>query len=299
VLPARTLGRLLRRSVEATGCRHIGVLIGRDASLSALGAVGFLMQSSPTVSAALQELERNLHFHDQAATLSLHAEGGYVVLGYRITTPEVEALDQIYAVAALIGSNFMRAMCGSGWQPYEVRLPFARPQDTRPLREALRAPLRFDAERLALVFPAADLKRPLATADPLLHRMMTERIGEIEAAARTGLVDRVRRLLRTLVFLPHCAPAVVAGRMGMSLRTLNRRLAAEQSSVRQLHEEVAMDAARQLLASTTKPASEIALLLGYSGASAFSRAFSRSAGMAPTQWRAMRSRGISPKQTAA
>jgi len=290
VLPVRTLGRLLRRSVEASGCQHIGVLVGRPASLSALGAVGFLMQASPTVGVALQELERNLHFHDQAATLSLQVEGNYVVLGYRITTPEVEALGQIYAVAALIGSNFMRSMCGNGWRPTEVRLPFARPRDARPLRDAVGAPLRFDADRLALVFPASDLVRPLASADPLLHRMMSERLQQLEATSRDGLVDHVRRLLRTLVFLPHGTPTVVAGRLGLSLRTLNRRLAAEGTSVRSLSDEVAMDAARQLLASTAKSAGEIALLLGYSDASAFTRAFRRNCGTAPAQWRALRGR---------
>lgn len=288
VVPIGIIGRLLARSVEVSGCDHIGVLIGRSAQLASLGAVGFLMQSAPNVGAALQDMERHLHVHDRAAILSLDFESRFAVLGYRVTALGVDALDQIYCIAGLAGSNIMRALCGRGWRPYEVRLPLARPGNARPLREALDAPLRFDAERLSLVFPANDLQRPLATADSLLHRMMSERVRELERFTRSGPVERVRRLLRTLVFLPKCTPALVAARLGVSLRTLNRRLAEEGTSVHRLREEVAAELACQLLLGTSKTAGEVAVILGYSDASAFTRAFRRWCGIAPAKWRSTR-----------
>ena len=296
VVPMSVLGRALRASVAATGCDHVGVLIGQESRISSLGAVGFLMQSCPTVGDALRELEGHLQVQDRAAVLSLEIEGRHAALGYLVTARGVEAIDQIYCLVALVGRNIMRALCGNRWRLLEVRLPIARPANVGPLREAIGAPLRFNAERLELVFPASDLQRPLATAAPLLHRMMTERIRELVAASRTDLVDRVRRQLRTLVFLPHRAPPVIAGRLGMSLRTLNRRLADEGTSVRRLSDEVARDAACQLLASTAKSAGEIGLLLGYSDASAFTRAFRRWCGTAPTQWRETAARRDSPKR---
>jgi hypothetical protein len=49
VVSLQALGRVVRRAADATGCDHLGVRVGRRVTLSALGALGFLMQSSPPV----------------------------------------------------------------------------------------------------------------------------------------------------------------------------------------------------------------------------------------------------------
>jgi hypothetical protein len=157
VIPIHVLGRTLRRGIEATGCGHLGLLIGRRLSLSSLGALGFLMQSSPTVADALRALGRHLHVHDRAAVVTVEVHGAWCRLGYLITVPDVEVTDQLYTVAAFAGLHIMQALCGPGWRPREVCLPFKPPHDAAPLRQALAAPLVFGAQRMELVFPAADL----------------------------------------------------------------------------------------------------------------------------------------------
>jgi AraC-like DNA-binding protein len=72
----------------------------------------------------------------------------------------------------------------------------------------------------------------------------------------------------------------------MSLRTLNRRLHAKGTSLQEIRDQVTAQAACQLLGNTDKPASEVALILGYSDSSAFTRAFRRWRGVPPAQWRA-------------
>jgi AraC-like DNA-binding protein len=285
-LPTKLVGRLFRRSVEATGCRHIAVLIGERITLSTMGAVGLLMQASPTVGHALQIMGQHFHVHDRGAQLGLDRRDGIVQLSYRITVAEVEAIDHVYTVAALAGYHYMRALCGRTWRPLEVQLPFRRPSDLKPLRQVLDAPLRFDADRLTLVFRAADLDRPVPTADPFLYRMMADRIELLEAKQRRDLPGRVRDLMRTIVFHDDSSAARVANRLGMSLRSLNRRLKDRGTSLQRIRDEVCADAACEMLASTEKPASEVALILGYSDPSAFTRAFRRWRGVAPVQWRA-------------
>ena len=99
---------------------------------------------------------------------------------------------------------------------------------------------------MELVFPATDLARPLAMADALLHRMMSERIAELETKAPRSLADEVRQLLRTLVFTATCTPRIVGLRLGVPVRTLNRRLAEQGTSVSALRDEVRRDTACQL-----------------------------------------------------
>jgi hypothetical protein len=69
-------------------------------------------------------------------------------------------------------------------------------------------------------------------------------------------------------------------------RTLNRRLAACGTTFQTLVEEARFGLARQLLEDTDLPLAQIAATLGYADASAFSRAFRRWSGTAPSRWRA-------------
>ena len=69
-------------------------------------------------------------------------------------------------------------------------------------------------------------------------------------------------------------------------RSLARRLAREKIEFRCLVEEVRYEIARQLISDTSLPMSEVAAILGYSEASAFTRAFRRWSDTTPRSWRA-------------
>jgi len=79
--------------------------------------------------------------------------------------------------------------------------------------------------------------------------------------------------------------SVVARLFGLGARTLSRRLAEAGASFMQLREEACETLACQLLEDTSTPVNEIAYLMGYANASAFTRAFERWTGMGPAQWR--------------
>ena len=289
-VPTAVVGRLFRRCVEATGCDHLAVLLGRPITLSAMGAVGVLMQASPNVAHAIEVMGKHFHVHDKGAQLSVEADSKEVRIGYRVTARDVDMVEQIYTLAAMAGLAFLRALCGESWRPLEFELPFRRPRAVETLRKALGVPLKFDAERLWMIFPAADLARPLPSADPLLYRMMAERIEQLEARQRRDLVGRVRDVMQTVIFLEDSRASIVASRIGVSLRTLNRRLHGKGTSLQEIRDQVTAEAACQLLANTEKSASEVALILGYSDSSAFTRAFRRWRGVPPAQWRARKRR---------
>ena len=288
VLPFATMGRIFCRCVERSGCSHFGLLVGRRAGVSALGAVGFLMQSAPDVRTALDELVHYLHLHDRGALVSVETGGPYASLGYTILQHGVPCSEQILAGAITIGLNIMRGLCGADWRPEETHFAFRAPEDVAPYRECFGPRLRFDAEVTSIVFPSRWLDQPLPGADPLLHRLMEERIGELELRAGEGLVAQVRRGMRALVLTPDCTLDAAARLAGMHGRTLNRRLSALGTSFFELREEARREVACQLLERTNQPANQIAAILGYTDASSFTRAFRRWSGTGPAEWRASR-----------
>ena len=294
ILPFSTAGEIYCRCVERTRCEHFGLLVGRRAGMSALGAVGFLMQSAPNVRAALEALFRHLHVHDSGAVVSLDTGGSYASIGYTILQHDVPCREQILATAIAIGLNIMRGLCGADWRPQEAHFAFRRPKDVAPYREHFGARIRFDAEASSLVFPSRWLDRPLPGTDPLLHRMMADRVSELERLAGDDLITQLRRILRSLVMAPDCSLEAAARLAGMHGRTLNRRLAGRGTSFLELREEARRELACQLLESTGKPANQIAMTLGYTDASSFTRAFKRWTGIGPQEWRAERRRRSAP-----
>ena len=285
LLPFATMGEIFRRSVQRTRCEHFGALVGLRAGGPDLGTVGYLVQSAPDVRTALRNLAENIHLTDGGAAVALEVDHRFAILSYTIVEGDVQGSDQIVDAAMAIGFNILRALCGDDWKLSALHLAHAAPANVDAFRRIFGVAPTFDADRTALIFPERWLSRPLRTADPTLHRLMAERARELELATGADLVELLRRILKPLVNSPDCSLARAAGQLGMHARTLNRRLADEGTTFRELREAVRLEAACQLLRDTRMPSYQIAEILGYADGTALSRAFRRWAGMPPGKWR--------------
>jgi AraC-like DNA-binding protein len=278
-------GRLFRHCVVRTGCRHFGLLVGQRAGLRSFGLVGLLVKYSPDVGTALRSLVRFFHLHSRGGAVELTVERSRAVFSYVAYQPQVEASDQIGAGAAAVMLNVMRELCGPDWIPLEACFVHRHPDDVAPFIRCFRAPLRFDAERYGLVFSSAWLDRPLAHDDPELRRLLQQQIDALEARYGDDFPARVRGVLRSALLTDDAGAERVAALFSMHSRTLNRHLTAFGTSFRELVDEVRFQIARELLEGSSTDVSGIADTLGYSDASAFTRAFRRWSGKTPTRWR--------------
>ncbi len=276
---------LLARCARAARCPHFGLLVGQRGTTSVLGPVGFLMLSAPDLRVALEIGTRQLRLHNPVGSLAYSRSGSFCTFSYTILGPghagDEQSLDLALAGMCIV----MRTICGLHWQPVEAHLAHSRPRDVAPYRRFVQAPVVFDSYQTAVVFRSQWLDRPLATADPLLHLLMQQYVREIGPDPGEDLPGQLRRIMPNLLTRGRATPAAAAQRMGLGIRTLNRRLAEDGSAFSRLRDESRYSIARQLLGNTRMPAGEVAVRLGYANASAFTRAFLRWSGVAPTQWR--------------
>jgi AraC-like DNA-binding protein len=93
------------------------------------------------------------------------------------------------AGATAVGCNLMRALCGDAWAAREVRLAFHKPADVEPYRRFFRAPISFDAEGSALLFPAATLELPVGGADAEREVLGRPGLRLADIAASLGYAD--------------------------------------------------------------------------------------------------------------
>jgi AraC-like DNA-binding protein len=288
VIPFSRLGHLLRQGIEATQCEHLGLLLGQTCSTSSLGYLGLLVENSPDIRAALDNLIRYFHIHDARGVPILEISKGTASLGYTIFENSVpSALDIIDGVVANL-CNVMRRLCGTSWRPIEVGIPRPRPRNTRPFDSFYNAPLRFGAEHGIIVFSTDWLAQPVRDANPLVRTLVEDRIADVEAETVESFEARLRRLLRTLVLTRRCSLETVGQLFNLEPRTLARRLEREDIKFRALVDEARYEVARHLLADTSLAMTHVAAMLDYSEASAFSRAFRRWSGKTPVAWRADR-----------
>jgi AraC-like DNA-binding protein len=285
VIPHAALGRLLTLCVARTNCSHFGLLVGQRATILSLGMVGRLMQHSETVGDALRALVSNLSIQNRGAVPSLTISGDLALFTFSVYQPDAESADQISDGAIAVSVNALRTLRGADWDPAEVLLPRTAPVDAEPYRRHFRVPVRFDQESAAIVFPAQDLKRPVAGADPVLRALLEERIRQLKGTQGSEFSDDIRRLLRTRLTGNHCSAEDIAHLLAMHRRTLSRRLKDGGMGYRAITNEIRFEIARQLLTDTQVPLAQIAAALGYSEASAFTRAFRRWSGRTPTAWR--------------
>ena len=286
VIPHRALGRLCALSVARTQCRHFGLLVGRRATIQSLGLVGRMMLHSETFGDALRSLVAHLSVQDRVVVPSLAVEEDTAVLGYAVYQPGMESADQITDGTIACAVNAIRALLGADWAPAEVLLPRSQPADTEPYRRHFLAPVRFDQESAALVFPSRYLELRISGADSLLRTMLEERISQLKARQGCEFSDDIRRLLRIRLTSTRCSADDIADLLAMHRRTLSRHLKDGGMGYRDIANEIRFEIARQLLEDTEVPLGQIAAALDYSEASAFTRAFRRWSGETPTAWRA-------------
>ena len=284
-IPFVVASRLLARIVSATGCEHLGLTLGTRSPLSSLGLPGFMLRNAPDVGSALRTLVRHLSLHDEGGEPIVQLRGSVVQLGYLVHQPGAEATDQIYDLSAAICCNLMREICGPNWHPLQVLLPRRPLVDIAPYKEFFRAPVRFNADEMAVVFESRWLDQPVSGADPLLYRHLEREAVERHQTRRRDLVSQLRWTIRRLLMEQRCSSERVARELHLHPRQLDRRLKVADTGYRKELAAIRFEMARQFLVDTEMPIAKIARSLDYADTTTFARAFKRWSGVAPGAWR--------------
>jgi len=171
------------------------------------------------------------------------------------------------------------------------RVEFTRPAEPHGARDDyFGCPIRYGAERDALVIATSDLDLPFPGHNPEMLAILTPALaaslGELEAHSSVG--EQVKVVIKRRMASGRPEISDIAHELGVSERTLQRRVTDEGSTFRQLLLEARQELSRHLLGDLTAEIDEIAYLLGYQDAGSFYRAFRSWEGVTPGQWRDLR-----------
>jgi AraC-like DNA-binding protein len=185
--------------------------------------------------------------------------------------------------------RFAREGTGENIVPLHVCFAHAAPYDTSEHRRFFGIPVRFGAGSNSMLVGAADAARPLHGADEALSGVIRRRLEKVLAehppSAPGPLSGRVRHVIVERLGATALGPSAIARELGVSRRTLSRRLSEEGTSFRNIVDDVRRELACALLHDRTSSVADVAFFLQYSEPAAFNRSFRRWTGQTPSEFR--------------
>lgn len=197
--------------------------------------------------------------------------------------PEPEAAtDVAFAMILELGRR------GTGQQITPLRVEWTRvgaASDSH--RRYFDAPIRTGCAENALILRRDDLDLPFAGHNPellaILEPSLVASLGEI--AAQSSLSDQVKILIKRRIASGKPDIGDMARELGLSERTLQRRITEQGTTYRDLMNEARQELGRHLLSDDQNSIDEIAFLLGFQDTTSFYRAFRTWEGITPAEWR--------------
>jgi len=250
------------------------------------GALGLAMKTAPTVADALHRLVRYVLVLSDTLDYEMRDEpqGPTFTLNGRPHHRRGAALANECALAAI--TSTLRQIVGSRLVPREVMFRHAAPATDRPHREYFGCPVVFSAPVDGIGLTSGQLAQPTLLGDEGLSIFLLAQLDELRArTSERSLVSAVRGAVADALPDGQPSKSQIARRLGMSERTLHRRLAEQGESFQTLATQARCEAARSLLRSGDHNLAAVAFLTGFSDQSAFTRAFKRWTGQTPAAFR--------------
>ncbi len=285
-IPPDQFERVWRMASEASGDPCIGLHAGERVRPRAVNLFGYLMLSSVTLREGLERVARFQRVLTGFPWLRLDDAGDPLRMrvGMENRDPEVRAIHAEYVAPLTL--QMMSWVSESDVVPIEAHFAHAARADPSEYERVLRCPVKFQAPASELMLSADVLARESRHGNPRIAEAH-EQLGAQLLALRQdpSSAGRVRRLLAEHLEGRPPGLAEVGRQLGMSARSLQRRLAEEGTSFRQVLDALRREIAREHLDARDTTIAEIAYLAGFSEVSAFTRAARRWFGATPAQLR--------------
>ena len=283
--PKRRFQALWQVAGEATGDPAIALRVSTLVKTNTLGIIGYLASASESRRNAFElvkgltpllweDVECDLESDDKVAFIRCCTD----------RSPQASRFTTEYAIGLTVT---MSRVFGAGRpHPLEARFSYSAPAYADEYERILRLPVRFDAGEDGVLFPISMMDTLNLSADAalrqLLQRYAAEQLTKISTSAPFS--QRVRACIRSTLPLGGLTADTVATQFRVSERTLRRRLREEATSYQEVLNEVRIELARHYLTKEKRDIVEIALILGFSDQSAFTKAFRRWVGQTPADF---------------
>ena len=270
-------------------------LLGLDVALQFLplsfNALGYALMASENLADMYVRLGRYVHVISDAGAINFTLEAGAGRLTINgdpalLNTVEPSTRWSIFDYAMISLVRGSRMLYGRDFTPLELRLQRQKPKDHVKFEKVFRCKPIYGCDENALLVDLSTLKRPLSYANLEVVKASEDAMDRYGSSwQQTSLLTQLASIFKEI--LPRGEPAQqeVAQRLSLTLRSLQRRLAEQQTCYRDVLNQTRHALALEYLGSKQCTIGDAAFLLGFAEISGFTRAFKRWTGTSPRSWR--------------
>jgi len=279
--------KLLELAAEALSDDLLGFHLARSFEPREIGLVYFVMASSEQLADALRNCVRYSNINDEGIHLHFMQDGAATLAVDYVDVDRASDKQHLeFWLVTLV--RICRQVTDSRLAPRQLKVRHVRADPPAEIKAFFGTDVKFGADTDEIVFSAQVASLPVTGRDIYLNQLLRQYADDALASRlkeRVSIRSAVEQLIPEL--LPHGKAHVpeVARRLGMSCRTLSRKLHGEQTAFLNMLDELRAELAQRYLAERELPMSKIAWLLGYREVSSFTHAFRRWTGLTPRQFR--------------
>ncbi|MEP3562578.1 MAG: AraC family transcriptional regulator ligand-binding domain-containing protein [Marinobacter sp.] len=280
--------RILKNCLRIANDELFGLQLGQRLTSPTHGALGFLVNSSPDLLAALKAFQAFLPTRMNLAQLEIVVEGEWLALSCKFDMELEEALlrllSEIFTVSFFDTAEFI---VGRPLSEASICFMHEQPDYAAHYEAFIPATIEFGADAYVLKVPLAVCKIQNASANHESYRMALKHCEAMLEQLNSNTSSCQYQLQKMMLSHP---PGVLseeeaAAAMFICKRTLARRLKQEGTSFRQVRDEILSQQAKGYLLDSQLPVEAIAELLNYHDSANFRRAFKRWFNLTPDQYR--------------
>lgn len=276
--------RLMQIVMRRTEDEFIGLGRGTKSKPGTFSMMAHAVINTPNLGKAMERSAQFYRIVDLPIQLKLE-EGS--TESRLILTSEAPERDNILEAIIFISIRFWSWLTGRPLEPAALQLDFPEPPQADEFRSLWRGPVTYNNARNAIVFPTAWLSLPLVQNPLSLSKFLKDSLALIIVGnqAPIGLTDQIKAIISKGYGNAFPDFAQVCESLNMTPQTLRRRLKEENTSYQAIKDGIRQDAACFYLAKEELSIDEIALMMGFSEASSFHRAFKKWTGQTPAAYR--------------
>jgi AraC-like DNA-binding protein len=252
---------------------------------SYMHALGYAWMASGTLREAFHRMARYTRVISDAAMVICTDEGSdfSVELKSRLESPHLE-ITMIAGLAVIL--SLCRANYGQNLKPTLVHLTYKAPACSEQYSDFFKSELSFDKRRNRIAFSRQDIDKPLSSSNALLAEVNDQVIEKyLELLNKDDIVTRAKTLIVDMLPSGNLSLEKMAGRLNMSIRSLQREFAKHGKTFIKVLAETRLELARGYLKDPHVRLEEIAFMLGYSEYSTFSRFVKKHTNLSPKIYR--------------
>jgi len=284
-IPFRQWESMLQTAAEHLQDRYLGLKLGEKVEARHLGAVGHLLLVCPNFGTALQRLEDYQRLIFDFIPMHRRETGEWIDMVWDISENRTTVLVGEAGFASMV--NYCRSIIKGEAQPLRIEFAHPAPDDIQPYEDFFQCPVVFGTAEPFIRLSHQLLEMPLVAPDPALELILDSHAQSLlsRLSNEASIVEQVRKCIAST--LRNGEPDVenVSTMLNQSARTLQRNLTAAGTSFRKELTLIRNELAQAYLNDPQMRISDIAMLLGYSEHSAFTRAFRKHSGQTPQQVR--------------